>query len=115
MRKNSRDELSGAVRNETVAEFRRQEKGGSSRDKSAISPDTDAAPAQAFPNVSKKFIRPLQFIRVHLVHNDAGYEQELSSALWSLSFLCSRNTPSKTFVSVQKSIREGVIGDRFGR
>ena len=26
MRKNSRDELSGAVRDETVAEFRRQEK-----------------------------------------------------------------------------------------
>jgi class 3 adenylate cyclase len=65
----------------------------------------DAAP-QAFQNVSKKFIRLLQFIPVHLVHNDPGYEQELSSALWSLSFLCRRNMPSNTLLSKQKSIEK---------
>jgi hypothetical protein len=44
MRKNSRGKLSGAVRDETLAEVQQQEKEVSSRDKSAISPDTDAAP-----------------------------------------------------------------------
>ena len=42
MRKNSRGKLSGAVRDETLAEVQRQEEEVSSRDKSAISPDTDA-------------------------------------------------------------------------
>jgi hypothetical protein len=44
MRKNSRGKLSGAVRDETLAEVQRQEEQVSSRDKSAISPDTDAVP-----------------------------------------------------------------------
>ncbi len=44
MRKNSRGKLSGAVRDETLAEVQQQEKEVSSRDKSAISPDTDAVP-----------------------------------------------------------------------
>jgi hypothetical protein len=44
MRKNSRGELSGAVRDEPLAEVQRQEEDVSSRDKSAISPDTDAVP-----------------------------------------------------------------------
>ena len=44
MRKNSRGKLSGAVRDETLAEVQRQEEEVSSRDKSAISPDTDAVP-----------------------------------------------------------------------
>jgi hypothetical protein len=44
MLKNSRGELSGAVRDETLAEVQQQEKEVSSRDKSAISPDTDAVP-----------------------------------------------------------------------
>jgi hypothetical protein len=39
MRKNSRGKLSGAVRDETLAEVQRQEE-----DKSAIAPDTDAVP-----------------------------------------------------------------------
>ena len=44
MRKNSRGKLSGVVRDETLAEVQRQEEEVSSRDKSAISPDTDAVP-----------------------------------------------------------------------
>ena len=44
MLKNSRGELSGAVRDETLVEVQRQEEEVSSRDKSAISPDTDAVP-----------------------------------------------------------------------
>jgi hypothetical protein len=44
MSKNSRGKLSGAVRDETLAEVQQQEKEVSSRDKSAISPDTDAVP-----------------------------------------------------------------------
>ena len=44
MHKNSRGKLSGAVRDETLAEVQRQEEEVSSRDKSAISPDTDAVP-----------------------------------------------------------------------
>ena len=44
MRKNLRGKLSGAVRDETPAEIQRQEEEVSSRDKSAISPDTDAVP-----------------------------------------------------------------------
>jgi hypothetical protein len=44
MRKNSRGKLSGAVRDETLVEVQRQEEEVSSRDKSAISPDTDAVP-----------------------------------------------------------------------
>ena len=44
MRKNSRGKLSGAVRDDILAEVQRQEEEVSSRDKSAISPDTDAAP-----------------------------------------------------------------------
>jgi hypothetical protein len=44
MRKNSRGELSGAVRDETLVEVQRQEEEVSSPDRSAISPDTDAVP-----------------------------------------------------------------------
>jgi hypothetical protein len=44
MRKNSRGELSGAVRDETLVEAQRQEEEVSSPDRSAISPDTDAVP-----------------------------------------------------------------------
>lgn len=44
MRKNSRRKLSGAVRDETLAEVQPQGQEVSSRDKSAISPDTDAVP-----------------------------------------------------------------------
>lgn len=46
MRKNSRGKLSGAVRDEiaSLAEVQRQKEEVSSRDKSAISPDTDAVP-----------------------------------------------------------------------
>src|SRR5580692_9400313 len=44
MSKNSRGKLSGAARDETLAEVQQQEKEVSSRDKSAISPDTDAVP-----------------------------------------------------------------------
>jgi hypothetical protein len=44
VRKNSRGKLSGAVRDETLAEVQRQEEDVSSRDQSAISPDTDAVP-----------------------------------------------------------------------
>jgi hypothetical protein len=44
VRKDLRGKLSGAVRDETPAEIQRQEEEVSSRDKSAISPDTDAVP-----------------------------------------------------------------------
>jgi hypothetical protein len=44
MRKNSRGELSGAVRDETLVEVQRQVEEVSSPDRSAISPDTDAVP-----------------------------------------------------------------------
>lgn len=44
MRKNSRGELSGAVRDETLVEVQRQEEEVSSPDRSVISPDTDAVP-----------------------------------------------------------------------
>ena len=52
MRKNSRGKLSGAVRDETLAEVQRQEEEVSSRDKSAISPDTDAVPMRRWPTDS---------------------------------------------------------------
>ena len=52
MRKNSRGKLSGAVRDETSAEVQRQEEEVSSRDKSAISPDTDAVPMRRWPTDS---------------------------------------------------------------
>jgi hypothetical protein len=44
VRKNSGGKLSGAVRDETLAEVQRQEEDVYSRDKSAISPDTNAVP-----------------------------------------------------------------------
>ena len=44
MRKNSRGELSGAVRDETLVEVQRQEEEVSSPDRSVISPDTDGVP-----------------------------------------------------------------------
>ena len=44
MHKKLRGKLTGAVRDETLAEVQRQEEEVSSRDKSAISPDTDAVP-----------------------------------------------------------------------
>ena len=68
MRKNSRDELSGAVRDETVAEFRRQEK--------EVPPAT-SRPFRLTPMLPPRcvrtflIIRPLQFIPVHLVLNEA--------------------------------------------
>ena len=46
MRKNSRGELSGAVRDETLAEVQQQEEEVSSRDKSAISPGRYAVPCE---------------------------------------------------------------------
>jgi hypothetical protein len=44
MLKNSRGELSGAVRDETLVEVQRQEEEVSSPDRSVISPDTDGVP-----------------------------------------------------------------------
>jgi hypothetical protein len=44
MRKKLRGKLTGTVRDETLAEVQRQEEEVSSRDKPAISPDTDAVP-----------------------------------------------------------------------
>ena len=51
MRKNSRGKLSGVVRDESasLAEVQRQEEEVSSRDKSAIAPETDAAPMRGWP------------------------------------------------------------------
>jgi hypothetical protein len=57
MRKNSRGKLSGAVRDEALAEVQRQEV--SSRDKSAISPDTDAVPMRRWrtDSISEEALR----------------------------------------------------------
>ena len=51
MRKNSRGKLSAAVRDESasLAEVQRQEEEVSSRDKSAIAPETDAVPMRRWP------------------------------------------------------------------
>ena len=51
MRKNSQGELSGVVRDESASlvEVKRQEEEVSSRDKSAIAPETDAVPMRRWP------------------------------------------------------------------
>ena len=51
MRKHSQGELSGVVRDESasLAEVKRQEEEVSSRDKSAIAPETDAVPMRRWP------------------------------------------------------------------
>ena len=63
MRKNSRGKLSGAVRDETHAEVQQQEKEVSSRDKSAISPDTDAVPMRRWRTANTS-VTPVRCCRV---------------------------------------------------